>query len=547
MKFINILARMPYAVLTALISVVSASVIGSDFLSIDDSMLITHNPLISLTWANFRSIFTWPMNQFYDASYYPGQMKFVYYRPLLLAYYMLNASVWGFNPVGFHVSNILLHLLTTFLVFRIAILLFDNNRGAALLAAALFSVHPVHNEVIGRVAMNENLLALFMTASLYFWLQGRRPLSLLLFVLALLTKESAVMLPLLLLIFNLNRKRLKEIVVDLIPYVAILLSFLVLRSTIVDTSETGLSNHDITSVILRSFTALALYLKLLVFPGELRIFYPEWKHGAQVRDYLSTLLVLTLILYALWRWRAEHTLRVLLTGVIILLVPVIFYANNIILGFDKAFVAERQLYIPSIFFSLFIAAIVWRYENMLPGRIMTAAMLVAIPFSAHKLATSSAFWKNDNAVYTIFTRDYPESFLARRTKAAALYGQGDLNGALAAYQALLHPSASDDHGPRLSQPIVSSENRKNDLGTALAGYQVWLADLHFDMGLIHMARNDLDAAIRKFRVALILQPYFYGARVSLARAYMMQGRYHDAAREYNNARKGITLIYRDDI
>lgn len=548
MRLLSAFARMPYAVLTALIVIISLSTLGSDFLSIDDSMLIIHNPLMSFTWANVRSIFAWPMNQCYDASYYPGQMKLVYYRPLLLIYYLLNTIIWGFNPVGFHLSNLLLHLLTTFLVFRIAMLLFENNRTAALLAAAFFSVHPVHNEVIGRVAMNENLLGLTVAASLYLWLQGRRRLSMLMFVLALLTKESAVMLPFLLFIFELSKKRLKDAAVSLLPYIAFTLLYLIVRATIVSTPDIQLLNGNLPAFILKSCAALATYLKLLLFPIEPSIYYPSWSHDKQTAgNLLLTGFILITVILALWRWRREPTIRMLLLCPVTLLLPVVFNANNLILGFDKAFIAERQLYVPSIFFALFIASLICRCETKLSGKILASAVLVAIPFFAYKLATFSSVWKSDNSVYAVFTRDYPETFLARKTKAAQLYGNGDLTGALAAYQALMQPPAAGGHMPLPSANIVKPANKNNDLGSALAGYQVWFADLHFDIGLIHMARNDLDAAIRKFRVALRLQPYFYGARVSLARAYMKQGRYGDAAREYAFARKEISLIHRDDI
>lgn len=538
---------MPYAVLTALIAIISVSTLGSDFLSIDDSMLIIHNPLMSFTWANIQSIFTWPMDQFYDASYYPGQMKFVYYRPLLLIYYLLNTVIWGLNPVGFHVLNLLLHLLTTFLVFRIAMLLFDNNRAAALLAAAFFSVHPVHNEIIGRVAMNENLLGLTMAASLYLWLQRRRRLSMFMFAFALLTKESAIMLPFIIFTFELNDKRLKDAVVKVIPYASITLLFLIVRATIVYAPDIQLLNGNFPVFILKSCAAMAAYLKLLLVPIDLSIYYPSWSYDKQTAgNLLLTGFILMTVIWALWRWRREPTIRVFMLCPIILLLPVIINANNLILGFNKAFVAERQLYVPSIFFALFIASLVRRYDDMLTGKIICAVILVAIPLFAYKLSTFSTVWISDKSVYSVFKRDYPETFLARKTKAAELYGQGDLDGALAAYQALLRPSTAGGHVPR-GQSIVVPGGKNQDLGSALAGYQVWFADLHYDIGLILMGKNDLDAAIRKFRVALLLQPYFYGARVSLARVYMAQRRYRDAAREYAFARKEISLIHRDDI
>ena len=125
MPLLKYLDKVPYAVLLFVFASVSISTLNSDFLFIDDTVLIVDNPQLNFSLANLAAIFVNPLGQIFNAADYP--VKFIYYRPILNVLYMFNKAIWGINPVGFHISNLLLHLLTTILVYRIGLQLFTNN------------------------------------------------------------------------------------------------------------------------------------------------------------------------------------------------------------------------------------------------------------------------------------------------------------------------------------------------------------------------------------------------------------------------------------
>ena len=134
-------------------------------------------------------------------------------RPTLLLTAFLDRAVWGLNPLGWHLTNLLLHLLAVFLVYRLARVLFfvhPTNRpivppslcpsvpGSSfpLLLALLFGLHPALTEAVQLPSYREDLLAgVFGLAYVLACVRGRVGISLVWFALAMLSKESALVLP----------------------------------------------------------------------------------------------------------------------------------------------------------------------------------------------------------------------------------------------------------------------------------------------------------------------------------------------------------------
>jgi len=548
MQLLKFLGKYPYTVLLILVAAIAFFTLGSDFLFIDDTIIIVNNPQLKFSFANLAAIFTKPLGQINDAADYP--LRFIYYRPALSLLYMLNNSVWGINPVGFHLNNLLLHLLTAVLIYRIGLQLFADNSGLALLAAALFSLHPVHNELVGRVAMNENLLGVFMAASFYFYLQGRSCPSLAAFSLALLTKESAVMLPFALLFFQLRQQPLRAALRQLTPYGVIVAAYLVVRSAVVGIPDPVGFSQQLLEPLLASCAALAAYLRLLVLPYPLSIYYPVWKYVSPLQaDLIASLAVCLLLGYACRRLKNDALLAPLLFGTVIMLAPVVLKANELVLGFDRAFIAERQLYVPSIFYSLLIGALLFKFSAATAGRLAAAALLFIIPLFASATITTAAVWRNDNRVNDRFLDEYPDSVIAHKYRGRVLFDQGDLDGALLELNAAL-PS-----GPKVAADIPAraeghsagtSYNRLalmvEQLG--VAAYQPVYAEIHLNIAQVYLAKKDIATATRKFKTVLVMQPHSVEAHMALADIYLKQRLFREASREYRLALKEIAAQQR---
>jgi protein O-mannosyl-transferase len=161
----------------------------------DDRNLIVENPylrLSSLPGLAFREDF-WQLTNSPKAS---GM-----YRPLVLLSYWLEFGIWRLNPLGYHLSGLLLHLTNALLTFALARRI-GLTTWAALLTALLFAVHPVQLEAVANVASRPDLLAtaLVLVASVGWLSHGwQRWLAPAWLALGMWCKESALVGPLLLL------------------------------------------------------------------------------------------------------------------------------------------------------------------------------------------------------------------------------------------------------------------------------------------------------------------------------------------------------------
>ena len=195
----------------------------------DDVPQILNNPAIH-SWRLVPQYFTshvW-------AAIYPNSSG-NYYRPLFLLWLKLNYALFGTKAAGWHMTNIACHVLATWLVFRIAQLLLDD-RPMAFVAALIFGLHPAHVENVAWISgVSDPLMACFLLGSFWAFQRSREPraasreqphdekggigllaargskleaaMSLALFALALLSKETAIVLPVLIFAFVLIFER----------------------------------------------------------------------------------------------------------------------------------------------------------------------------------------------------------------------------------------------------------------------------------------------------------------------------------------------------
>ena len=165
----------------------------------DDVVFIQQNPNIARL-DNLSSVFFSPARMGQDTG-----VATPYYRPLLEIIYRLEYRLFGLDPFGFHLFNVTVHVLNSLLLYTLLVQLIQA-RPTAFAAALIFLVHPVQTEAVACVAGISNLVfALFCFLSFLFYLAGRNSQSpwriahslacLIFFVLALLSKEQAVVLP----------------------------------------------------------------------------------------------------------------------------------------------------------------------------------------------------------------------------------------------------------------------------------------------------------------------------------------------------------------
>lgn len=192
-----------------------------------------------------------------------------FYRPVLKLSFMLDWSIWKDNVLGWHFVNIVLHTLNAVFIFFIFSVVLKNYI-ASFITAMFFAVHPLFTSAVVYISGRGDPLALFfMLISFLFFIKLRYAFSVLFFIFAILTKETAIILPLLLFAYErLFRENEKRGLTPFLPYIAVCAVYGALRFTVfnfpfVPTLTSG------STVYLRLLTMskiLFIYLGLLVFP-----------------------------------------------------------------------------------------------------------------------------------------------------------------------------------------------------------------------------------------------------------------------------------------
>ena len=177
-----------------------ANSVGNGFV-FDDTPIIVENSFVT-DRGSILEIFNTP---------YWLQPAAGLYRPITLFSFHLNHALDGLNPLGFHLTNIVLHMIVVTLLHGLGIRLGLAPHGAYL-SAALFAVHPIHTEAVSNlVGRAELLMSLGLLLSLVWHIDSRttplprpglRVASLAAFSVSLLSKEQAMVLPLLIVLYD---------------------------------------------------------------------------------------------------------------------------------------------------------------------------------------------------------------------------------------------------------------------------------------------------------------------------------------------------------
>ncbi len=366
--------------------------LSGDFI-IDDGMYLTNSRFIE---SPTGVLCFWFTNR--PADYYPVSNTSLW----------IEWRLWGMDPTGYHVTNLLLHIASALLIWAI---LPQLRIPGAFLAAFLFAVHPVNVEAVAWISQRKDLLALFFFLLSIFWYlkadelfphdgeslsaQPQTPdsrsaaekwyrLSLLAFVLAMLSKGSPAMLPVILLGMvwwrhgKIARSDLSRSVPFFVVAVALVLMSIWMQSRVLEKSaHTGFAER-----LAGAGTAIWFYLSKALLPINLVFVYPKWT--VQIGDILWWLPVVaaawvTAIL--LWRFRGprESWGRSLLFAwgnFCVALVPVLGFAD---VGYKLySLVADHYQHIAIISVVAVVAATWSVWSKAAPAAIRPVATTVAM-------------------------------------------------------------------------------------------------------------------------------------------------------------------------
>lgn len=495
-----------------------------------------------------------------------------YYRPIHTLGDRILYALFGADPVPFHLLNVLLHSANTALLFALARRCLPE--AVALVGAALFALHPGHTESVAWIAGVTDLwCALFLLGASYVYLlSDRRTLAwTLLFLCALLSKETALLWPAAMVVSDLalRRQELRRLMGRWLILCAVLAAYVGMRWYALGSFAPiqGFYYQLSTTEFLSS--ALALYgtywWKMLV-PAGLNAYYlfrpyPAW--GAPV--ILSGVLVAVLALAVFWSWNKRPLWAVGGAWITLFLLPVLN-----IPGVGENVFADRYMYLPSVAFCLGLAG-AW-YGAWQRGAIVRRASVtglgVVAAFYLYQTVTRNEVWKENLVLYQETLRQSPEAanirtmlasyYLQREdyrsaireleralqkkdafyhhvTLAQALYAQGRREEARVHYRLALERQASEEDLLVVQARLFELEGRLEDavrlLRAAARRYPSrW--DFHHNAGSLLLRMQRVEDAVQEFEMALQLRPGDAQRYYNLGLAYLAQGRRDDAVRAF---------------
>ncbi len=325
-------------------------------MNLDDDTYLTQNPGVSvLSWQSVGNLFTKPHEDLY--------------KPLTLLSFAIEKHFFGLNPFVYHTNNLILHFLNTLLVWVIVALLTKREK-IAWITAIVFAIHPLRVESVVWITERKDVLyGFFYLLAIVAYLKNKRPLSLLLFVLSLLSKPIAVTLPLALAAIEIYRRRdLRRVGIELLPYFLISAFFALLTIYV---AKEGRETDPIRveafyELFLTPCWSILFYLEKFVAPFALSVAYPHpWLDTAWLKGiyFLSSILLL-FIFIVLWR---IPTIGRALTGCLGLFIVMSLPVIQIIPTSPASLVNDHNTYLPSIALAIACAFIFHHLEVQWPS------------------------------------------------------------------------------------------------------------------------------------------------------------------------------------
>ncbi|HEX2855193.1 MAG TPA: tetratricopeptide repeat protein [Opitutaceae bacterium] len=507
------------------------------------------------------------------------------YFPMTSTALWLQWRMWGANPLGYHLVNVLLHAFAAVLWWRVLRRLAIPG---AWLAAAVFALHPVNVESVAWITEIKNTLAMaFYVTALLAYLRFEDSdsklwyaVSLGAFLLGLLSKTAIAPLPLVLLglaWWRRGRIGLREVWRS-VPFFAAAALLALVTIWFQQHRAIGgsfIRDDDFWARLAGAGWAAWFYLSKAIFPANLIFVYPRWQiDGANVLSHVPTLLAVA-GLAACWRFRARWGKPCLLGFgyFVVLLLPVLGFVT--ISYMRHSFVADRWQYFALIGpIALTVAGLAAGF-----GRIATGARFLLPALSTALLLVLGALTWRQSRMYTDLDTLWqttvarnPNCAVAQNEVGTGLLHQGREAEAIARYQkaleimpgyglahhnygcALLKLGRVDEAIGRFQQALMHHKGfypAEHYLGVAFlqrgraeeaavqfektVAMQPDFAEAHYHLGNLRLQAGRIDEAIAHFQKAAALQPSSVEAANDLGVALCQKGRFDDALPHFQKA------------
>ncbi|MDA2930391.1 tetratricopeptide repeat protein [Acidobacteria bacterium AH-259-O06] len=515
-----------------------------EFVDLDDDLYVA-NPRVrlGLTWGNVW----WALTA----------VEAGFWHPLTWWSHMLDSTLFGLNPAGHHLMNLLLHLTNVLLLFWVL----QELSGAvwcSFFVAALFALHPLNVESVAWIAERNNVL------STMFWLLTmwayvgyvRKPgwarylKVIVLFVLGLMAKPMLVTLPGVLLLLDywpLGRlgsswsefwQKFPKLGLEKIPFLvlAVASGILAIHAQYQMGAIQSLQEFPFDVRLANALVAYMTYLAKMIWPTYLVVVYPH--PGTSLPGWHIVLAVLVLTIISALVLRTSRSFPYLLVGWLWYLGTLLPVSGLIQVGIHG--MADRYAYVPliGVFILLVWGSAEWFARSRVRKELWVAAAVCLLMGLSMNSRLQLGYWQNGVTLLEHAIRSTDNNYLAHNNLGTALLERGRLDEAIQHFSKALEikpSSAGIFYNLGLALKRKGERKKAAQYFSKALELNPGLAEAHNNLGAILMAQGQLEQAIQHLVKAVEINPTLLEAHNNLGTTLAKSGQINEAIAHFSKA------------
>ncbi len=527
--------------ISAFVAILYFNSLGNQFTNWDDGMIYENSQVRHLDWTGIRKIFSLEQGNTY--------------QPIRMLSYAIDYKIWGLNPVGYHITNILFYIWACLMVFFTVRILsfglresasFDSHNNVALLGSLLFAAHPVHVEAITWLAARKEVLqGFFFFLAFYLYLKGRHENGsnriiylgsvLLSILLAILSKPSAIVFPAVILVYEISLRRgacisflknqwfffILTIIISAV-FTSILIKVMVDAGGIKPYYGGSFFNNLLVSLYV-FFHNISLLLFTINYSAAYTV---PVSNPLSLRTFVF--IGIALLLFGISFWSLKRT-KIIFFSFLFFFVTLLPYLNIIPIS---TLLADRYLFISSFSYCFLLGVMFDEFSALTNKRFsvgffkLLATVLFMFLLVGYSFMTirQNKIWENSYTLWADAVEKYPDS-----NRANALMG--------VVYMGLRMDEKASDYLEKAVQILPYDYQSRNNLG------------------IVYGRSGEPEKALREFSAAMQLMPDDDTIKVNLSVFYQRYREYKKAEEvlkyllskspQNANLHFRLGLIYRD--
>ena len=580
---IKIKYRLIYILILLLVTAsIYFNALQNSFVYDDDGTIVSNN--FVKNWGNASKIFT--------PNYFSLSSE-LSYRPMVTLSYFLDYSIWQLNPFGYHLTNLLFHIANTILIYYLLSLIL-RSRTIPLFTALLFATNPIQTEAVNAISFREDLMAMcFFLLSLLLYakssvsesdptkapdlMRGLTPLpkknsyyiaALFTFTLALFSKEMAVTLPLVIILYDLcftqSKDRTKVIYKQGIYYLGffLVLALYLFGRFFIFSNPSGSSDYfggSIYLTFLTMFKVFALYLRLLLLPINLCADYVVKVSLSPFEPLVAVgmglVIIILIIGFKLYKWERSPELessRLVSFALLYFFITLLPVSNIIPLGIPMA---ERYLYMPSLGFCIVLGVILAKISQLKIGGVGSdptkaptlmwgltplksasiLSLILLLLFYSITTINRNKIWANNFVLWEETVKNSPDSSRAYNNRGNAYGKKGQYDQAIKDFNRAIELKPDDalayNNRGNAYQYKGEYDQAIKDISRAIE-LKPDYALAYNNRGYTYGEKREYDLAIKDFNRAIKLKPDFAEAYYNREIAYEKKSEYDGIKRDF---------------